>query len=476
MLDTSKLTIKKSVEMMNSGELTSEALVYAHLEVSKVKNLELNAYVDIFDDAIASAREADKKRKNGDKSSLLGIPLAIKNNILIKGKRATACSKILENYTATYDATAIANLKQAGAIMLGSTNMDEFAFGSSTQTSVFGPTRNPHDTSRVPGGSSGGSVVAVAANMALGALGTDTCGSVRQPSGWCGTVALKTTYGVVSRSGAIAMGSSLDQISPIAKNVEDVELLFNSMRGHDPLDATSEDYNAHKFVPTERQAKRIGIPWKFVEKGLAEDVLNNFKKTADELKSKGYEIVDIELPNAEHALPAYYIVVPAEISANLARYDGVRFGLHVDGKDLLEDYKFSRAMGFGKEVRRRIMIGAYILSHGYYDAYYNKAKSLRKIIAEDFDKVFTGADSVSAIMIPTSPGPAFKIGEKSDDPVEMYLEDIFTAPTNITGTPSLAVQGGTVSREGKDLPQGVQFMAPRFGEDSLIKLGKSLGR
>jgi aspartyl-tRNA(Asn)/glutamyl-tRNA(Gln) amidotransferase subunit A len=439
----------------------------AHLARIESENPKLNAFLEVFGDAEDAAKEADLRlaREGESAPPLLGVPIAVKDNILIHGKIASAASKILASHVATYDATAVAKLKEAGVVFLGRTNMDEFAMGSSTEHSAFGVVRNPYDVSRVPGGSSGGSAAAVAARMAPVALGSETCGSIRQPSSLCGIVGLKPTYGEVSRSGLIAMGSSLDQIGPFARTVEDARTLFDAIRGHDPKDGTTLPDKGESFV----SGKTVGIPREFV-KDAAPDVRENFEKRMAELAGKGYELIDIELPSAPYALAAYYIVMPAEVSTNLARLDGMRYGLHADGANLLEEYEKSRAEGFGPETKRRIMLGAYVLSSGYYDAYYRRATALRDVIAKDLAKAFSKA---SFIATPTTPGPAFKIGEKND-PVSMYLEDIFAAPANLTGIPAISVPGGTVERDGVSLPVGVQFMSPKRTEASLFAIGKDV--
>jgi aspartyl-tRNA(Asn)/glutamyl-tRNA(Gln) amidotransferase subunit A len=429
------------------------------------ENPKLNAFLEVFDDALEGAKRADAMLAEAGAHQLTGVPIAIKDNILIKGKTASAASKMLEHHVATYDATVVTKLKQSGAVFLGRTNMDEFAMGSSTEHSAYGVTHNPHDLARVPGGTSGGSTAAVAAHLVPVALGSETCGSIRQPSSLCGVIGLKPTYGAVSRSGLIAMGSSLDQIGPISRTVADAELVFNAMRGRDPLDATSlPDYE-----PTEVKGKSIGVPRAFVKDAQAE-TQKVFEQALETLVGKGYRIVDIDLPTAPLALPVYYIIMPAEVSTNLARLDGVRYGLHVDGTNLLDDYKRSRAEGFGPETRRRIILGTYILSSGYYDAYYGKATALRASIAEDVNRALA---EVSFIATPTAPGPAFKIGEKSD-PVSMYLEDIFSAPANLTGVPSISVPAGMVKRDGTQLPVGIQFMSPKRTEASLFTIARDL--
>ncbi len=477
MLDVTKLTIEKANAALRKKEFSARELTDAHLEIIRTKNPTLFAYLEVFeDDARAMADAADKKIASGTTEAMTGIPLAIKDNILINGRISSGGSKILENHRATYDATVITRLRNQGAVFMGRTNMDEFGMGTSTENSAYGTTKNPHDTSRVPGGSSGGSAAAVAAHMALGALGSDTGGSCRLPAALCGVVGMKPTYGVVSRSGLMPMGSSLNQIGELAKTVTDVELLWNAVRSHDPLDALSQEYDARKFVPTPKQAKRIGVPRTFLEKGLSPEVRTNFEATLTSLRDRGYEIVDIDLPSVDYALSVYYIICPAEVSTDLARFDGMRYGLNVPGANLMEEYVHSRAQGFGKEARRRIMLGTYVLSHGYYDAYYNKARAIRQMITREFENTFAGDDAVAAIATPTSIGPAFKIGEKVDDPLSMYLEDIFTVTANIVGVPAISVPSGTVERDGKHLPLGIQFMAPHFGEALMFQIGKDLGK
>jgi len=467
MAELTDLTAKDIAKGYRAKEFSAVDVTRAHLARIESENPKLNAYLEVFADAEESAKNADAVlQEMGDSAHpLTGVPIAVKDNILIKGHIASAASKMLENYVATYDATAIKKLKDANAIFLGRTNMDEFAMGSSTEHSAFGPTRNPHDTDRVPGGSSGGSAAAVAAHMAPIALGSETCGSIRQPSSLCGLVGWKPTYGAISRSGLIAMGSSLDQIGSFSRNVADAELMFETMRGHDILDGTT--------IPTEGQVahsgKVIGIPRAFV-KDAQKETLAVFEKTIDGLAAQGYEIVDIEMPTASYALPAYYIIMPAEVSTNLSRLDGMRYGFHKDGTTLAEDYALSRAEGFGAETRRRIILGSYILSSGYYDAYYRRATALRSIIADDVNAAFT---KVSFIATPTAPGPAFKIGEKSD-PVSMYLEDVFSAPANLTGVPSISVPSGMVERDGKKLPVGIQFMSPKRTESALFRVARDV--
>ncbi len=442
------------------------------LEGIRAHDGDVNAYIDIFDDTEELARRADEDLLSGASATLplFGIPIAVKSNILITGKRATAASKILEQYVAPYDATVTKRLRDAGAIFVGSTNMDEFAMGGSTERSAFGVTHNPHDLGRVPGGSSGGSAAAVAMGKKGGvpvAIGTDTGGSVRQPASFCGVVGLKPTYGALSRSGVIAMGSSLDQVGPLTHTVTDTELVFNIMRGVDPLDATTYSDGTYPVVAKKAQY-RIGVPRAFLSEGIDPGVRVQFESALERLASAGHTIVDVTLPYMQKGLAAYYIVMPAEVSSNLARYDGMRFGLRVSSKDLLSDYCETRREGFGAEVRRRILLGTYVLSAGYYDAYYGKAEAVRALMRNEFANAF---EDVDVIVTPTAPTPAFKIGEKSD-PLSMYLGDIFTVPANLTGVPALSVPMGTVDCDGHLLPVGIQFIGPHAGEDRLFDIGK----
>lgn len=462
-----ELTIKEASRMLAEGETTSVALTEACLKEIEARNPALNAFLEVFADAREQAAAADARRAKGESHALLGIPLAIKDNILIEGRVATSASKILQGYVASYDATAIRRLKDAGAVFLGRTNMDEFAMGGSNENSAFGPARNPHDESRVTGGSSGGSAAAVAAHLCLGALGSDTGGSVREPAAFCGIVGLKPTYGAVSRSGLMAMGSSLDQIGPIAKTAEDAQILFDAIKGEDMLDSTSLALERH---PAHAPTKKIGVPRHLLKEGIEADVLERFEASLSKLASAGYEIVEVELPSASLALALYYIIMPAEASSNLARFDGIRYGLSLKGTSLVDDYATTRGEGFGPEVRRRIMLGTYVLSAGYYDAYYGKAIAARAMLAEEVSRVLKDVD---AIATPTAPFPAFKIGEKSD-PLSMYLADIFTVTANLTGNPAISMPAGTVPREGKDLPLGVQLTTAHGDEGTLFTLGRAL--
>lgn len=475
-IDLTNLTIAKAHEAMKNGDFTAVELATAYLEEIKKKNGEINAYLEVYADVIDQAKEADKKieeaKKQGGKDfpMLMGIPFAIKDNILIKGRIVSAASKMLQNYHATYDATVIRKLKEAGAIFIGRANMDEFAMGCSTENSAFGATKNPYDSTRVAGGTSGGSTAAVAMGGALVALGTDTGGSIRQPASFCGVVGLKPTYGRVSRSGAIAMGSSFDQIGPIGKTVADVEAVYEVIRGKDTLDGTTISNDTYSPKSTGAKKPVIGVPRHFLTgEGIAKDVIVNFEESLEKFKKLGYEIKEVKLPNISYALPAYYVIIPAEVSTNLSRFDGVKYGLHKSGKDGIDDYFETRGAGLGKEARRRILLGTYVLSSGYYDAYYNRANAVRRIITEDFHKAFDGVD---IILTPTTPAPAFKLGEKTDDPVAMYLEDIFTVTANLTGMPAMSIPSGFSEVKGKKLPLGIQMTARHGDEKTLFEVGK----
>lgn len=463
-----ELSITEAARGLRAKEFSVRELWDACATVAKEKNPALNAYLELFDadeSAIASAQE--RIDTEGEQAPLLcGIPIAMKDNILIEGHIASASSKMLANYTATYDATITKKLKEAGALFVGRTNMDEFAMGSSTEHSAYGTSKNPIDTSRVPGGSSGGSSAAASAHMAIAALGTDTGGSIRQPAAHTGLVGMKPTYGAISRSGLIALGSSLDQAGPLAKTVADAKILYDAMKGKDVLDATTISSDTYPVRETGTHM-RIGVPRHLLTEGLDADLLARFEETLESLKSEGHTVVDIELPTSGYALPVYYVIMPAEASANLARFDGVRYGLAERGASLLEDYVKSKTAGFGAETIRRILLGTFVLSSGYIDAYYRKAEKVRDILRAEYTSAFEACD---VIAFPTTPSPAFKFGEKSD-PVTMYLEDVFTVTANLTGMPAISVPMGTVEREGVALPTGIHFTAPHGADDMLFKIG-----
>ncbi len=467
MIDLGKLTIKSAREGLKNGEFTSRELVEASLENIKNKDGEIHAFLEIYENALDQADEADKQIKAGVDLPLLGVPIALKDNMLVKGERATSGSKILEGFVAPYNSTAVNKLQHAGAVLVGRTNMDEFAMGSSTENSAYGPTKNPLDTTRVPGGSSGGSAAAVAANMVLGSYGSDTGGSIRQPAALCGIVGLKTTYGRVSRSGLVALASSLDQIGPFAKTIEDAEILYDVVKGKDQMDSTT--ITEDTYPETKKFSKVLGVPREFVDMDALEpDARENFNAAIEKFKSLGYEVRDVLLPHMKYSLPAYYIILPAEASSNLARFDGVKYGMHKDGDNSIDDYFKTRGEGFGKEVRRRILLGTYVLSSGYYDAYYGSALEVKKLVTEELRKTF---EEVDLIITPTTLGPAFKIGDKTADPMKMYLEDIFTVSANIAGVPAVSIPSGFVEREGKNLPLGIQLIADLGREDKLFLAG-----
>lgn len=464
MIDYSKLTIKSASDLLKKKEISVSDLVAYYVKNLKEKNPEINAVLEIFSDIDVQVKSAQEKIDNGTSTELTGIPMVMKDNIMIHGRVASASSKVLEKYVATYTSTAAQKLIDQGVVILGRANMDEFAMGGSTENSAFGPTRNPIDTTRVSGGSSGGSAAAVAMDGAIFALGSDTGGSIRQPASFCGIVGLKPTYGSVSRHGLMAMASSLDVIGPITKNVEDAEIVFNAIRGIDTKDATTVTGKTSKT-----EVKKIGVPMSYMKKGLDADVLETFQKSLEKFKSAGIEIVDIDLPNLDYSLAVYYVLVPAEVSSNMARFDGIKYGSRVEGDNLLGDYMKTRGQLIGREVKRRIMLGAYVLSAGYADEYYRKAWQVRHMIGEDFKKAF---EKVDLIAVPTSPTPAFKIGEKSGDPMQMYLADIFTIFANLVGVPAISIPDGFVKRDGIDLPNGLQLIAPHLGEQLLFDIGK----
>ncbi len=466
-IDTKNLTISQAHDDLVGGKYTAVDLAQAYLDNIKKFDKDIHAYLEVYSDVLDQAEEADKRLKNKENVTVLtGIPISIKDNILICDRIVSSASKMLENYHGTYDSTVVKKLKEVGVVFLGRTNMDEFAMGGSTENSAFGPTKNPLDLERIPGGSSGGAVASVAGDMALAALGSDTGGSIREPASFTGLVGLKPTYGAVSRYGLMAMGSSFDQIGPIAKNIDDAKIIFDFISGQDVMDSTTI---VKPDLAAKKNKLKIGIPKEVAGvSGINPEVGRVLKDSIEKFKKLGYEIKEISLPSLQCALAVYYTLIPAEISSNLARFDGVKYGLHKDGVNMVDDYFKTRQAGFGKEVTRRIILGTYILSSGYYDAYYNKANIVRDLIREDFKKVF---DEVDLIITPTAPGPAFMIGEKINDPLTLYLEDIFTVPANLAGVPAISIPAGTTEINGKNLPIGIQLMSAHSNEAALFQAG-----
>jgi aspartyl-tRNA(Asn)/glutamyl-tRNA(Gln) amidotransferase subunit A len=442
--------------------------VDAYVAEAHARNPEINAYVELFSDLDPQIETAQKMIDEGTASILTGIPTAIKDNMLYQDHISACGSKMLEHYVGAYDSTIVSELKKQGAVIIGRTNMDEFAMGSSTETSYFGNTKNPIDPTRVPGGSSGGPAAALAMNSVLLSLGSDTGGSIRQPASHCGLVGLKPTYGTVSRYGLVALASSLDQIGPFTKTVGDAEASFHALSGNDHKDSTSVPQSVRDTYKKPLK-KKIGVPYHFFEGGGVQfEILETFNKTINSLKEMGYEIVPITLDYIHYSLPVYYIIQPAEASSNLARFDGIRYGYSEEHPSLIDVYNKTRGNGFGKEVRRRILLGTYVLSHGYYDAYYGKALLMKEQIKKELNTVF---EDVDVIATPTTAKTAFKFGEKSGDPVSMYLEDIFVVPANITGDPSISIPIGFDSNK---LPFGMQLIAPAFNEHLLFTIGKDI--
>lgn len=464
------LTIEKVAAALRNKEYTAVELTQAYLTEIKAKNPSINAYLCVCEGlALSQAKKADEMLSNNTATLLTGIPCAIKDNIMVKGEQCTAGSKFLEKYIAPYNATVIDKLEEQGAVILGKVNMDEFAMGSSTENSAFGPTKNPHDLTRVPGGSSGGSAAAVAADLCIFALGSDTGGSIRQPASFCGVSGIKPTYGTVSRYGVIAFASSLDQVGPIAKNSEDCETVFKAISGKTIDDSTSVDFDLDKSK-IEISKLKIGIPKEYFGKGLDPVIEKSVKDAIEFYKQNGAEIVEISLPYNEYALACYYIIAPSEASANLARFDGIRYCELENSngaKDIVDVYLKNRTAGFGKEVKRRIMLGTYTLSAGYYDAYYKKALKVRTLIKNDFDEAFKKVD---IIMGPTSPILPFKIAEKMDDPISMYLADIYTVSVPLAGLPGMSIPCGYA----ENLPIGLQMIAPAFKENLIFETAKFL--
>jgi len=464
------LTIREAADGLREGKFTSLQLTEACLERIRSVDGQVHAVLETLE---ASAREAaaasDARRTAGEAIGPLdGIPMMVKDNLQMQGSHTTAGSKILEDYESPFDATAVARLKAAGAVILGKANLDEFAMGSSTETSAFGPTRNPWSLTKIPGGSSGGSVAAVAAGMCLGALGSDTGGSIRQPAAMCGVTGFKPTYGRVSRYGLLSMASSLDQIGPIARTAEDAELILEAIEGEDPLDSTSASrtrYAAPKLPSEGLKGLRVGMPREFFSAGMDDGVRERVAEAAKSLEALGAELVEVDLPSAKYGLAVYYVLMPCEVSANLSRYDGMRFGFSADAPTLKETYFATRGQGFGREVRRRIMLGAHALSSGYYEAYYLQAQKVRAKMKAEFDALMNDVD---LLLSPTSPSVAWDLGEKFDDPIAMYLTDIYTVTVNVVGAPAVSVPCGFV----RDLPVGLQLIGRQFDDALVLEAAK----
>jgi aspartyl-tRNA(Asn)/glutamyl-tRNA(Gln) amidotransferase subunit A len=457
-----KNNITKLQEDLRNGDYQVSDYVQHMKTVIDEKDSDINAFIEVFDDAEYTQSD----------SLLAAIPVGVKDNILIKGKLATSSSHILDGYTASYDAFVIEELRKQGAVFAGRLNMDELAMGSSTETSYYGPTKNPCDLSRVPGGSSGGPAAAVAAHMVPYALGSDTGGSIRQPASFCGIVGLKPTYGAVSRRGLMAMASSLDVIGPLTHTVDDAEIVFNAISAYDELDSTCVPLEVRKkYQEKNVNNKRVGVLRSLLEnEGVSKEVKDNFEASCEQLKEQGYEIVDIDIPHIEHSLAVYYILQPAEASSNFARYDGIRYGLSEDADTLIDTYVTTKTKGFGDEVKRRIMLGTHVLSSGYHDQYYYKAQDLRREISHNIHKIF---DDVDVIATPTAPEVAFPLGGKTTSPLAMYLQDMFTVPYNLSGNPAISVPSG-VNDQG--LPFGMHFVAPRFCEKKLFAVSRDFSR
>jgi aspartyl-tRNA(Asn)/glutamyl-tRNA(Gln) amidotransferase subunit A len=466
-----ELTIHQALDLMQRDQLSSVELTQAVLDrIVQVEN-QVQAFLTLAPElALEQAREADEFRARGERRPLLGVPLAIKDVLCVEGLPCTCGSRILEEFVPPYSATAVANLRAAGGVILGKTNTDEFAMGSSTENSAYFTTHNPWDLTRVPGGSSGGSAAAVAAGMALGALGSDTGGSIRQPASLCGVVGVKASYGRVSRYGLVAFASSLDQIGPFARTVRDAALLLGVIAGHDPHDSTSMPLAVPDYVAAltreDLHGIRIGVPREYFVAGVQAEVADAVRVAIETMRSLGAEVRQVSLPHTDYGLPVYYMIAPAEASANLARYDGVRYGLRVDAPDgsLLETYRQTRGAGFGSEVKRRIMLGTYALSAGYYDAYYLKAQQVRTLIKADFEAAFRDVDVIAC---PVAPTTAFRIGEKADDPLQMYLSDVFTLNCNLAGICGISLPCGF---DGDHLPIGLQLLGPAFGEEVVLRV------
>jgi aspartyl-tRNA(Asn)/glutamyl-tRNA(Gln) amidotransferase subunit A len=462
------LSIDEARSAIDRGEIKPVELTKAIFERIETVEEKVGSYISLTrESALNQAEQAEDNIRENIGKALLGIPIAIKDNICTKGVKTTCSSKILENFKPPYESTVTQRLNEQGYILIGKTNLDEFAMGSSTENSAFGLTKNPWDIERIPGGSSGGSASAVAVDECIAALGSDTGGSIRQPAAFCGVVGLKPTYGRVSRYGLVAFASSFDQIGPITKNVKDSAILMNIISGHDPYDSTSANLPVPDFTSAPGKGikdLKIGVPREYFIEGVDKDVENSVKEAIKKLESLGAIPVDISLPHTEYAVAAYYILATSEASSNLARYDGVKYGLRVDGDDLIDMYMKTRDAGFGAEVKRRIILGTYALSSGYYDAYYRKAQQVRTLIRRDFERAFVNVD---VIVTPTTPTPAFKAGEKTEDPLQMYLSDIFTISVNLAGVPGISIPCGFTSQ---NLPVGLQIIGKHFDEESILKV------
>ncbi|HOJ51698.1 MAG TPA: Asp-tRNA(Asn)/Glu-tRNA(Gln) amidotransferase subunit GatA [Syntrophales bacterium] len=464
-----ELTIHELSQYLKAREISATEILNAVFHRIEEVEGKVHAYISLMKEtAYEQAKEADRRLARGEATDITGIPIALKDICCTKGFPTTCGSRILQNFIPPYDATVVEKLQSAGAVFVGKTNMDEFAMGSSTETSYFGITTNPWDTERTPGGSSGGSAAAVAAHECIAAIGSDTGGSIRQPAALCGVVGMKPTYGRVSRFGLIAFASSLDQIGPITKDVEDCAILMNHIAGYDPRESTSVPEpvpNYRDFLQGGIKGWRIGVPREYFIEGIDREVEDVVRQAISTLEQAGAHIEDISLPHTPYCVATYYIIAPAEASSNLARYDGVKYGYRSpDGRDLMEMYKRTRSQGFGDEVKRRIIIGTYVLSAGYYEAYYKKASQVRALIRRDFDLAFERCD---VILTPTTPTAAFRLGEKREDPIQMYLSDIFTISANLAGIPGISVPGG-YTKEG--LPVGIQFLGNHFQEGKLLKV------
>ena len=465
-MDITNLPIRKLNTLFNKKDLKPSELYSKIFDNAAGSEASLHAHLTLFEEEnIKKAKESDGRFEKGTAQSLLdGIPLAIKDNINIKGYKTTCSSKMLSNYTSPYDATVIKKLKESEALFTGKTNLDEFAMGSSTENSAFGLTKNPWDTDFVPGGSSGGSAASVGARSSIAALGSDTGGSIRQPASFCGLVGFKPTYGTVSRYGLIAFASSLDQIGPITKTVDDSRILFSAISGQDSRDATSIA-NDQVDIPSDKTAK-IGVIKELMEDGISDEARNEVSKVIETLKTSGYEVKEISIPIIKLAISIYYLIAPAECSANLARFDGVRYGLRIDGNTSYEMMENTRAEGFGKEVKRRILLGTYALSAGYYDEYYGKALQARKEMIDEFTRAF---NEVDYLISPTTPTQAFKAGEKTSNPLEMYMSDLCTIPANLAGLPAISIPTGVTN---DNLPLGVQIMSRALSDESLLNFSE----